>query len=134
MIETLDLFVIVILIVALIVGVFLGIVITKISIKRKNKEELKNAQEVLDGKRDNFIEVDGIKYDATKFRMEGEDGKEIIIDLKGGYKKYDGEKKHKKEKGNNPKETPECPRKDSRSRREKKRNIGRISRRIRRFG
>ena len=133
--ETLDLFVIVMLVVALIIGVFAGIVITKISIKRANKKQLKDLHDVLDGKKDNFIEVDGDKYDATKFRMEGEDGKEIVIDLKGGYKTYNGEKKYrKKEKGSNSKEPPACPRKDSRSIGKKERNPGRGIRTIRRFG
>ena len=69
---------------SLVFGSLIGVGIFKLYNYRLNKKLLKNATEVLEGKRDNKIIIDGKKYDATKFRIRDDSDKEILIDLKGG--------------------------------------------------
>ena len=124
-------------VVSLIIGIFVGRQFLKIKSHRDNKKLLENLQEVIEGKRENAIEIEGKKYDASTFILKDENDKIIIMDLKGGVKKQDGKERttREKEEGNHFKEAPPCPRKDSRSIRKKKRTSrGRHGRRIRRFG
>lgn len=130
-----NLLIIIIVIVSLIFGFLFGILLGRIKSKRQNKKEIEDAQKVLSGERDNFIEIDGVKYDATKFRLEGEDGTEIVINLKGGYKKIEDAKENLKKERKKLENHPPIPQKNSNSIREKKRVVGTSNRRrIRRFG
>ncbi len=95
-----DTIIIIILLVIAILGGSLGYFLAKLIDFKRNKKQLRNAIEVMEGKRENFIEIDGIKYDATKFKVRGDDGKEITIDLR----KLIKENKENIKKNKNPKE------------------------------
>lgn len=82
---------------SLALGFLIGYIISRIFISKENKIIEKNAREVLENQRDNVLEVDGIKYDATKFRNRNEEGDEIITDLKDGGIEKPAEKKEMKE-------------------------------------
>ncbi len=130
-----NLLVIIVASLSLIVGSFIGIIIFKIYNRRVNKKILKNANEVLDGTRKNILKHDGEEYDARVFRLRDEHNNQIIIDLKGGGMQKNAEQK--KETNKVPEqEIQDSPiiEEDSRSNRKKKRNIGKILRRVRRFG
>lgn len=79
-----DLIVIIVGILSFIIGGFLGGLIFKIHNRKLDKKLLKNAKEVLSGRRKNKIKIDGEEYDATKFLLRDEDGKKILIDLQKG--------------------------------------------------
>lgn len=122
----------VILVVAILVGIFLGAWFVKLSNKSKDKKLIRNLEEVLEGTRKNEIEIEGKKYNVNRFRLQDDEGKEIVIDLKGGEEIEDGKEEIEKGKeGNNLEGLPPINRKDSRSIGKEKRNI---RRRFRRFG
>lgn len=133
-----DIFVPIVCIISLIIGAFLGVLCFNIYNNRINKKLLKNAKEVLEGKRDNKIKIDGQEYDATKFITRDNDGNKVLTDLKGGgITKYGKEKEIgekeiiRREPGNN-----QDTRKNSCSNGEKKRftRARSVISRIRRFG
>lgn len=117
-----------ILVVSLIFGFIIGLLLSKIKIKKEDKMIIKNAKEVLAGTRENILEIDGVKHEATKFVVRDEDDEDILIDLKGGVTT----KHATKEKGTKQSEIPDCspPRKDMPSIGKKKRDT---RNRIRRF-
>jgi len=80
----LDIFVIIICVISLILGALIGIQLFRIYNNKINKKLLKNAKEVLEGKRKNIITIDGCEYDATKFITKDKNGNNILTDLKGG--------------------------------------------------
>ncbi len=75
---------------SLIIGAFIGIKLFKFYSVKLDKKIIENAKDVLSGKRENKIKIDGQDYDANKFRVRDEDDKEIIIDLQGGGTVQDG--------------------------------------------
>ncbi len=85
-----DTLVIIVSSVSLIVGIFIGIQLFKSYDKKQDKKIIENAEEVLSGKRDNKIKIDGEEFNATKFRVRDEEDKEIIIDLQGGGTEQNG--------------------------------------------
>ena len=87
-----DLFVIIVCFLSFIIGIFIGIKIFKIYNRKLDKKILKNAGEVLSGKRENKIKIDGEEYDATKFLLRDKNNNQILIDLKGGGKVQHGRK------------------------------------------
>ncbi len=124
----------IIIVVCIVIGFIIGIVIAKIYSKMQDKKIRKNYDEVIEGKRENFIEVDGKKIPAEKFRYLDEEGNEVLINLKGGIIEEDA----KEEIIETTKETiPDIepnPRKDSSSTRKKKRNIRSRTSIIRKYG
>lgn len=102
-----------------------GYIFARLVIRRRNKKLLKNLMMVLEGKKENFVEIEGVKYHAERFRLRDEKGREMIIDLKGG------ETQDATEKGS--KEERETQEKDRISVREDSRSFGEDSRRARRF-
>ena len=123
----------IVVIVCLILGFLIGFFMVKILTRIENKRITKQAEEVLEGKRENFIEVEGKKIPAEKFRLKDEDGNEKVINLKGGIE----EDATKKEIENTEEIIPNIDppnRKDSPSIREKKRIIRGRTSRIRRYG
>ena len=112
-------------------GLGMGYLAAKFVSYKRNKKLIKNAKEVIEGKRENYIEIEGKKYPAERFKVRNEDGREVIIDLKGGLEK-DVNKKDKERKESFRKDSS-FVREDSRSNRKKKRDSGRRDR-IRRFG
>lgn len=70
---------IIILILAPLIGVFVGVYIAKRHLLKQNRKIEENAIEVINGERENSIEIEGIKYDATKFKVRGKDGEEVIV-------------------------------------------------------
>lgn len=120
---------------ALVVGIILGFIIAKIRIKREQKLLEKNAREVLEGKRENILEIDGKKYDASRFKLRDENDEEYIVDLKGGGQIQDAKKeKVRGKKDYKLKDLPPLPKKNSRSPGKKKRASRARNGRIRRFG
>ncbi len=85
-----DILVIIVGILSLIIGIVIGIQFFKYNEKKQNKKLLENAQDVLDGKRENKIKIDGEEFDATMFRVRDKDDNEILIDLQGGGEVQDG--------------------------------------------
>lgn len=79
-----NLFVITVCSLSLIIGIFIGAKYFKYYNKKQDKKILENAEEVLSGKRDNKIKIDGQEYEATKFIVKDKEDNETIIDLKGG--------------------------------------------------
>lgn len=79
-----DIFVIIVGILSLIIGVFIGIKFFKYHDRKQNRKILENAEEVLSGRRENKIKIDGEEYNATRFRVRGKDNEEVIIDLQEG--------------------------------------------------
>jgi len=135
-----NLFVIVVMIVSLILGSILGFFLFKIKSNREDKEIIKNAKEVLEGKRKNVLVVDGKEYEASQFLIKNDEGNNIIIDLKGGGVIKNAPKKIKEEIqiSQDPEVSDNPPfDEDSRCSGEKKRNFGTRLRgrgRTRRFG
>lgn len=128
-------FVIMVCVLSLIVGAFIGIKIFKAYSKKQDKKLLEDAEQVLSGKKDNKIKIDGQEYDATKFRVRDEDDKDIIIDLQGGGTVQNGRQRTEEiseQEVETPGETSESNGENGCSGRKKKRNT-RV-RRIRRFG
>lgn len=123
-----NVFVILVGVISLIIGIAGGILFHRINEGKKNKQIIKNALEVLEGKRENSITVDGEKYDATKFIMKDENDEEIMIDLKGGGKIQYGKTE------NNQKTLLSHTGEDSTSSRKGKRTPRRIQGRLSRFG
>lgn len=127
----------IILFASLIIGFGGGYFLSKIKVRRENKIIERNAREVLAGKRKNAIEIDGVEYDATKFKVRNEDDNEVLIDLEGGgiIKNVKRKiKKRKKRKRKNQIKDCSTVREDVPSIRKKKRDTRTIIRRIRRFG
>ena len=85
-----NIFVSIVAVAALLLGVTIGIVSYKIHNHIISKRLVKNAKEVIDGKRKNSIKIDGKEYDATNFRLKDKDGENILVDLKGGGEIQDG--------------------------------------------
>ena len=123
--------IIAILMLAVIFGIILGKIFSKIFIHRKEKKLLDNLYEVMEGKRENKIEIDGKVYDASKFILRDEEGNETMVDLKGGIIKNVEKENKEIEEGSDLEELPPIARKDSRSIGKEKRNIGS---KLRRFG
>lgn len=136
------LFIAIIIFFSLIFGFLIGFILAKFFISRVNKKIIEDAKQVLAGKKENFLEIDGKKYDATKFKIRKEDGTEVIIDLKGGGIEKNVKRKKDVEKGKVKDKIPDCPppRKDVHSigdsspTRRNKKQTSRIPNRIRRFG
>lgn len=139
-----DLIVIIVGVISLIIGIFIGTQVFKWYNKKQEKKILENAKEVLEGKRDNKIKIDGEEYDATKFLLRDNSGKEVLIDLKEGGKIQNGRREEnssgieevQKQEIETPIKTSNSGREDSRSIGEKKRfiRVRSILSRIRRFG
>ena len=110
-----------------IIGGVIGFYISKRHQVKVNKKIEAEAKEVLEGKRENVLEIDGVKYPAEKFKVQGEDGKEKLIEFKGGVKKQDGKGETEIEqiKKEIIGKTNSIIRKDSRSIRKKKRDLRR---------
>ena len=88
-----DLFVIIVCSLSFIIGIFIGIKLFKFYSHKLDKKILENAEEVLSGKRENKIKIDGEEYDATKFLLRDKKGNQILVDLKGGGKVQNGRRK-----------------------------------------
>ncbi len=132
-----DLIVIVVIVVSFIIGGFVGAKIFKNYSKKLDKKLLDNARDVLSGKRDNKIKIDGEEYDATKFLMRDNDGNEVSIDLKEGGKIQNGRRKEDSTRIEEvSKQEIETPKEISSGRGKKKRThrVRSILSRIRRFG
>jgi cell division protein FtsI/penicillin-binding protein 2 len=123
---------------AVLVGIVIGFFATKLFFWRQQVKHEKQAKEVIEGKRKNQIEIDGQVFDATKFRIRDEKGKEIIINLKGGTVEYATEKskKNPRQKESEVESYNRNFRKDSSSDGGKERTLKGGSRfgRVRRFG
>ncbi len=88
--------------VSLVFGVFLGFMISKIKIRYEDKKILKEALEVIEGKKTNTIKIDGEEYPATTFKTRDKDGNEVITELQGGIEtKYERQKETFKEEDYN---------------------------------
>ena len=61
-------------IIAGLLGMFIGAMFAKLLSKRLNKKLIKNAEKVLDGTKENYIELDGVKILADKFRLRDDKG------------------------------------------------------------
>ncbi len=132
-----DLIVIVVGVVSLILGAFIGVKVFKVYNKKQEDKIVENAKEVLSGKRDNKIKIDGEEYDATKFLMRDNDGNEVSIDLKEGGKIQDGRREEDIPRIEEvSKQEVETPKEISSGSGEKKRTprVRSILSRIRRFG
>lgn len=138
-----NLFVSIVMVICLLFGAFLGAFLSKIKRMREDRKLVKNAQEVIDGKRENSITIDGQKYDANKFRTRDDDGNEIITELQGGVqtKNEKQEENFKEEDYNYGKanvgsegEGSSSSREGQRTSREEKRDSRGFFKRIRRFG
>lgn len=114
-------------------GIFAGHFISKIKRLKEERNIISNLLEVLDGKRKNVLKIKGKEYVADRFKMKDKDGKVIIIDLKGGEIIQDGKEENGRERRHQIADSPN-PRKDGPSIRKKKRNLGGLLARIRRFG
>jgi len=75
-----------VLIITPIIGIFFGIWLAKIHLLRQQRKLEKNAIEVIEGKRKNILKIDGVEYDATKFKVRNNDGKEVVIEFGSGKK------------------------------------------------
>lgn len=123
--------------VSIIIGIGVGVLLYKIKAWLDQKNIIKNAKEVLKCERKNQVELEGKVFEANKFKVRTDDGKVLLIDLKGGGKtEYEKEKVIKK---NRPK--PEgfkmepyyrAPIEDSNGTGEEKRTAGTRLSRIRR--
>lgn len=80
---------ILIIIVGIIIGIFIGKLGQKFSTYLQNKKIKKMAKEVLSGERKNQFDLDGKTIDVYKFRLNDENGKEVIIDLREINKKVE---------------------------------------------
>lgn len=139
-----DIFVIIIGITTLFVGAFLGAQFFKVYTKRQNKKILKNAEEVLSGKRENKIKIDGEEFDANRFIIKDKDNNETIVDLQGGGIEQNGTREKSSTRAEEiPNQDVEVDgkvdsgsREISRGRRKEKRptRVRSITPRIRRFG
>ena len=92
-----NVFVILVIVASLIFGVLIGIIIFRIHLLRENRKFLKGLQEVIEGKRKNSIFIDGKEYEALRFKLKDKEGKNIIVDLKGGGMIENAEEKSSKE-------------------------------------
>ena len=124
----------IVIIVCTILGFIFGIFTVKILLKIQDRKIKKNAEEVIEGKRDNFIEVDGEKIPANKFRLRNDDGTEKIINLKGGTEEDVTKSKNEKTTKETISKDNSYSREDSSSIRKKKRDTRRRISRIRRYG
>ena len=124
----------IVIIVCTILGFIFGIFTVKILLKIQDRKIKKNAEEVIEGKIDNFIEVDGEKIPANTFRLRNDDGTEKIINLKGGTEEDVTKTKNKKTTNETISKDNSYSREDSSSIRKKKRDTRRRTSRIRRYG
>lgn len=85
-------------IISVAIGIIIGLFMAKYKYKKEEKSLMENLIEVMDGKRENSIEIDGKKYDASKFRTKDKNGKESLIDLKGGEIKQNAKAKEEENK------------------------------------
>lgn len=129
-----NLLLVVVIVISLIAGSLMGYFFAKIIIARRNKKLLKDAIKVIEGKKENFVEIDGVKYPAEKFVVKNEKNKKLLINLKGGEIKEYAPKENQKEnreiisKDNSP------IREDSRGSGTEERNPRTRRRILRRFG
>lgn len=124
---------------SVIIGMIIGVLSFKIKAWLEQKKILKNAREILKGERKNEIEIEGKTYSANKFRVRTDDGKELIIDLKGGGKAEYAKEKIIKKTGQGSKGFKMEPynrafNEDSGGVREEKRDTRTRNDRIRRYG
>lgn len=96
-------------------GIFGGLFISKIVNLKRNRKIEKNLIEVIEGKRENVLEINGKKFEAKRFKITNEDGKDIIIDLQGGMQEEDENKQNNKERKNIVEEDSSSIGKDSKS-------------------
>lgn len=129
-----NLLIIILLSIIVVFGFLLGWLFARIIIARKNKKIMDDLIKVLKGEKENFIEVDGIKYPANKFKLRDEKGKEKLVDLKGGVLEENAKKNTKEERKEVLRKNSTNNREDSRSIRKKKRITRTRNGRIRRFG
>lgn len=132
-----DLLVIIVCFLSLIVGIFIGAKLYKFFSRKLDEKLLANAEEVLSGKRENKIKIDGEEYDATKFVLRDKDGNKVLVDLKGGGTVQNGRKQEDSTRIEEiPEQEVEAIKEISRSSGKKKRTsrIRSIFSRTRRFG
>ncbi len=136
-----NLFVSIVIVISLIFGAFLGTILSKIKKGREDKKILKDATEVLAGKKKNTIIIDGQEYDAYIFKTRDEDGGEIITALQGGTQTKHGKKDIKEKESREGEveigivdEDSLSPGEGQRTSGEKKRHSRGFFRRLRRFG
>lgn len=79
---------------SLFLGILSGYIMFRIKTKRNEKKLIKEAEKFLSGEKENSIEIDGKKYGAYCFKLKDDNGKEIIINVKGG---DNGEEKNSEE-------------------------------------
>jgi len=75
-----NLLVIFFIIISLLLGIFIGFIFFKFNMKRIETNLILNAEEFMEGKRENKISIDGVEYEAKRFRLRDENGKEIVIE------------------------------------------------------
>ena len=72
---------------SLFLGIGIGYYLCRYFKKKEAIRDEEEAKEFLAGKRPNVLEIDGKKYDATKFKMRKENGEEeVLLDVKTGFK------------------------------------------------
>ena len=64
-------------------GMFLGIFLAKRKFKKESERLIKNALEVIQGERENSIEIEGKKLVVDTFVVRDDDDKDIKIKLNG---------------------------------------------------
>jgi len=69
-------------IIGIIIAFLVGFFFAKFSVYLSNRKIQKGALDVLNGKKENKIEIDGQTIEAYKFKVEDIDGKEKTIDLR----------------------------------------------------
>lgn len=126
----------VLLLLLFLISCIIGWFTAKIIISKRKKKLVKEAIEIIEGKKENFILIDGVKHPAEKFKVKDEEGKEFLIDLKGGTIKQDEKKERPSRKKEIIRQNNSIVGKNSRGTRKKKRNPRARSGggRIRRFG
>ena len=122
----------IVIVVCIFVGFIIGLIASKVYSKMQDRKLRKNLEEVIEGKRENFIEIDGKKIPAEKFRYTDKEGNQVLINLKGGIEEDAKEENLETTQETLPDIAPNI-RKNSSSIRKKKRDIGRRNS-IRRYG
>jgi len=94
---------IIIMIVVIFIGMFIALIGIKFSLRMSERKLQKNLLKVLNGTRDNTINIDGKVTKVDRFILRDENNNEIIVDLKGGEIKKEnaGKDKNTKEKRKN---------------------------------
>lgn len=73
--------VVLVLLMSVAIGVFLGYVGVGYYLKYKAKKLIDNAVSVIQGKKENKMDLDGKIIDVSRFKLRDDKGKDIIIDL-----------------------------------------------------